>query len=685
MNKYGHIISFLLPCVVFVISLLALPSYGINWDSYQHLARGQSYFRYIFLNKLDSNDLPNQCVIPPDEWKLGTGRMCSLTETPRISFYEKSPLDVAWANQMTIGHPPLMDIILAGSNRFFYKTLGLVSDVTSYHLAIVTMAFGLALVVALWSYQTTGLFGSVISVLTLYTVPLFFAEQHFNLKDPAIAFLLTLCAYLLWKGIITSKYIWFLAAGMIGGIALGTKFNVVFLVLPILFWLPFSGLVYTKKAIVRVVVSLVGVMIIAWVIFWAGYPAIWNDPIGGTIKVIGYYTEVSNTSSNPCFHIPFSPRWYSCSTFVTPLLFFTTLPIISLVLAGIGSFFVFKKLNMYNAAYLLWFLLLWFPLVRSTLPLVQLYGGSLRQIMEFVGPFSMLAGLGASILYSKLPRRYPKRLVQLLILVLYLPIIVTLIRLNPHQNLFYNSLIGGIQGAKESGLPEVGNTYGNGYKQLIDWINVHAEPHSTVATLVSVGSSFPTTWLRSDLTFKGDDTDMTRPQGEYLLELTVPGMNIDDRFRYRYAMYVLRPVYEHIVEGQIIGRVWKNDSELYQQSVAPQTIILEPHIISPTIVEFDLPDNSNMHELTMHSTNEQCLYALTNGVILGKKAKSNVWERFTEGIAYFNSTVVDISTERRYVFANDPLKQMRIVVTPSSCDLSTIIYKMSLFGSGGGD
>lgn len=686
------IIILLLPIAFFVISLFILESYGVNWDTYQHLARGQTYFRYIFFGETDSKTLPNPCVVTNFEINQKKGRECDLSILPRISYYEKSDLDLAWVNQMTIGHPPLMDILLASSNQFFYKYLGWLDDITSYHVLLICISFALSLLIAVWSYQATGnTYASIISVISLYTVPLYFAEQHFNLKDPPVAFFITAAAYAIWRATKTKKIIWFVASGIFAGFGLGTKFNVIFLAFPIALWLPFALnehrkqsfiSLLLKKSTILMLCKLALIPILAWSIFWISYPAIWFSPIFGTMKVINYYKEISDVSLNPCYFPPLTGQWFWCSNIQTLLLLITTIPIITIILGSMGILAGFRKNNHENAVYLLWILLFIFPILRAFFPIVQLYGGSLRQIMEFIPPLSLLVGLGATSIIDSIYNNHLKKVAYYFIPLLFLPIIHTLIVMHPNQNIFINSLTGGYKGANQIGIPVIGNTYGNGYKQLIAWLNDYVPMNSKFTVLNAIGSAFPALYIRPDIQYVSDSLDITKQQGEYLLDVFVPGMEITNYFRYRYAKNILLPVYELKVNNIALGAIWHNSKDLLQPwARQSHQVNVRLKNVSSTIIDISIPQAGRLKEMKMYSTNHHCMASLNTGVLLIKNDSNNDWYRFTEPVSYFNSSVTNLDNERLYYFAGEVTNHLRLIVKPTECDLSTIQYNLWVYGT----
>lgn len=530
MKWLRYAIIFLFPLIFFAISLLTLYDYGVNWDSLQHFVRGQIYYRYLTTGKKDFT---------------GSGK----------SYYETTVLDFPWTEKMTIGHPPLTDILLAASNHLFYQKLGITGDIQGYHIYIVLITFFMACIVAVWSYQLFGWFASAVSVVALYSYPLLFAEQHFNQKDPAVAAYFTGFMYFLWLGI-TKKKVWSIViAAIFAGLSLGTKFNILFAV-------PIVGLWLLSQKLPRPVIpALISVPVIAFLIFFATYPALWSDPLYKVISVINYYRDIGGPR---CFYPPFTGKWFwECSDFHTIRLYVTTLPIPTVLLSLLGMVWAVKSVGKYRLAPLLWFIWFVVTLGRATLPITSLYGGSLRQIMEFIPAAALLSGFGAVFVRDEILRRVGSKplYISLGILLCYIPVIFSMIRLHPNENLYYNVIAGGLKGAVEKNFPVATNTYGNGYKQAIDWVNANVPNGSDVYLAEGITSAVPSILFRPDIHYKGTAPPIRGHDGGYLIELNEPGMNIEMYHNMRFLRSFFRPIREITVDGTAIAYVWKNDRE----------------------------------------------------------------------------------------------------------------------------
>lgn len=56
--KNNKITAFLITIIFFIVGLITLPHYGINWDTINHAPRGQVYLHYFLTGNKDFSDLP---------------------------------------------------------------------------------------------------------------------------------------------------------------------------------------------------------------------------------------------------------------------------------------------------------------------------------------------------------------------------------------------------------------------------------------------------------------------------------------------------------------------------------------------------------------------------------------------------------------------------------------------------
>ena len=528
-------VGLLITLIFFLISLFTLSDYNVNWDEPVHFMRGQAYLRYFLTGEKNYKNLPSSL--------------------PRLSIYQSNTLDGEYFLENDSGHPPLNGILAALTNYIFYQKLGILGDIEAYHLFIILVSTCLAFLIFYWAREEYGLFAGVVAFLSLTFYPLFFGESHNNIKDPVEASFFAFALYGFYKGIKCQNWRWIIFSSLFAGFALGTKFNILFLPFILFPWLLALGIkkIFSKKFALFFLVY----PFIVLVIFFASWPFLWQEPIFNLLKTFGYYKEIGTGAVyQPQFIVAgFSTYPLQAIIFTTPLvvLFFSFIGII-------GAFANLRKKQKTSFLWLLWFLI---PIMRVSLPGASIYGG-VRQIMEYIPAMALLTGLGASSMVTwlhgymaRIKKPFNHLTIQLLILLMFLPITFKIISIHPNQNLYFNPLIGGLQGAAEKNFPGWGITLGNPYLQGVKWLNQNVEPNAKLVLSLGMMTNVPKIKLREDIEFSNALESLTWREGEYIMGLTYYSFPLpyDTQYPERY----LEPVWEKKVEGMSILKIWKND------------------------------------------------------------------------------------------------------------------------------
>ncbi|OGM30573.1 hypothetical protein A2630_02270 [Candidatus Woesebacteria bacterium RIFCSPHIGHO2_01_FULL_44_10] len=548
--KSTKMIAIFLAAAFFVAGLLTLPHYGINWDTINHLSRGQAYLNYFLTGKKDFSNRPpffegwpgpdgdkGWYLQDPNNLLLDADRPKS--EVSSRSMYEHPTTPMSYYQNEDGGHPPLSDILSSVFNRILFGELRLVNDVDSYRIYGILLAAALVGLVFYWMEQVYGSFAGFVATLSLALYPLFWSESHFNTeKDIPETVYWSFLLFSVWKGATTKNWRWILASGVFFGLALGTKFNVLFAPLVILPWLIASSpKLFAKRWFI---VSGFAAVVIGLTIFIGSWPYLWPDIIERVPQVFGFYKKIG-TGAQEGFNI-YPLQW----------IFYTT-PIIILVLAILGIFFA-KKNSLYFL-FLLWFVV---PIGRVVWPGTTTYGG-VRQLMEYIPALAIFAGLGAERLLAICPRQL--RLVVASAVVLpFVFLILTLTKIHPNENVYFNRLIGGLAGAKERQVPYWGFSFGAPYRQGALWLNENTPPGADVAYVYELIPNLPRIFLRPDLNLYNQNRSGYLRRGEYAMTLVYDGT----AQRSYYDMYLdrfIEPVYEIKVDDVTIFAIWKNDDE----------------------------------------------------------------------------------------------------------------------------
>lgn len=577
--KFKKYLIFLPALIFLVVGIITLKDYGLNTDEPFHFNRGQAYFHFFQTGNKDFKDekmyprlgavkcIPSatdECSSPPfpDDTSeyVSSGftyedavreKFASGAWGQKRSYFESDALTFNEVIKEENGHPPFGGIFASLTNFIFYQKLGIVGDIESYHLAEIIIATLGILAVSVFCYLNFGVFVSLTASSAAALYPLFFSESHFNIKDPIESSLIAITTVLLYFSVTKKRFYLALAAAVTAGFALGTKFNIVFLPVIVGPWFisEIVGFIKNKEKIDRKVVfllvSLVVFPIITLFVFYALWPYLWPDPLKNIQATIGFYKTIG-TGTPP----ELSAFLFKKFNLFPAVWIFITTPVVTLILAAVGLIAsVFEYIRTKKSVYVLLFFWLFVPIIRVSLPGSAIYGG-VRQILEFLFPMAIFAGIGLSKLFKRF------RLLALFVAVILMA--YPIIKYHPNENVYFNALVGGLSGAKVAGIPYWGNTYGNVYFQGVNWLNKNAEPGARIGLPIGTMANIPRLKLRSDIKFNNGYWSGPARGGEYEMEQVYDYPQLA-WYSYQYYDTYLNPVYEVKVDGVTLLKVWKND------------------------------------------------------------------------------------------------------------------------------
>lgn len=573
--------------VFFFILIGTLSHYGINEDSPVHFLRGQAYLHLLTTGQhtFDQPRLTSPVLYIPDQristYKYNSAELNVAPQRPivnfdgsmtiqerfkayeakygRHSFYESN----AWGadTYKTAGHPPVSDELEAVFNRIFYQKLGVVGDIEGYYLYVVVTAVIAVLTTYLFAAHVFGPLTAFFAGVTLALYPLFFAESHFNIKDiPELCFFtLSLIASYYW--ITTRKIDWFITLCITFLLGVGTKLNIVFLPVILLPWLisirntEVFKKWFTKKLFIYGSIFCLGIGVL-FVYLW---PFLWEAPFSQFLSVLGAYSAEST----------FDVRIQQLQPFMLPggfdtdplVLFFTQTPPIMLLLWVVGMITIVRVRRMGgrlpNNVHILLVSWMAVPLLRVLRPNADTFQ-TIRSYMEFLPAFAIICGIGGNYLTKYLQKFFRRRTMIFVFAVsLYvLSLSWVLIRFHPNENVYYNFFIGGLPGAERTGAYNWRSAYSNPYRQAMNWLNAHAEPHARLAYLDGTMQGIPSIWLRPDIPLGSYFSGFER-KGEYIVTMVYPKPPLV--FPYLYLEQFLTPLFEVKQDGVALARVYQND------------------------------------------------------------------------------------------------------------------------------
>lgn len=658
-------IGILISLIFFIVGLLTLSSYGINIDEPIHFERGNAYLDFFLTGRTKHTDADFR--------------------SSRVSEWKYRGYDTAYFLKNDGGHPPLNGILAAATNRIFHEKLGIMGDLESYHMFELFISSMLVFLIFAMVGNRYGTFAGIVASLAVALYPLFYGESHFNIKDPIEASFFSFAIYFFYLGVEKVKGKYFFISSLFCALAFGTKFNIVFLpfiITPYLFVRFGSSFLFKKGRIEilkripkSVYISLFFYPIIVVGIHFLSRPYLWQDPINRFLYIVRYYKDIGTG-------IDYQSRflWHGWNTYPTIFVGMST-PIVILAFFFIGVavslFSIRKEKDKFSFLMLLWFGI---TLLRVSLPGASIYGG-VRQIMEYIPAMAAIAGIGAFYFRSVISKFINTKIASMLILASFIPLIITLVRLHPNENVFMNSLVGGLSGATEKKIPGAGDTMGNSYLQGLRWINGHAEKNAHYHLPVGLGSNVPRQYERSDIKF-GNFFSGIRRDGEYMLEM----ISVDfppPRYNFRYLDAFIEPVYEAKVDGVAVAKVWKNDASHTKKGYLKET---EEKITKVSggatdgfiIVELEAPVYATRIVIEHDSNN--CINEGSGSV----SYSLNSSEEFLSPDDLFRTQgfyATSLNTSSRYVYLFTATALKKITITPEDNNICLLKFKdVKVFG-----
>lgn len=654
------LLSFLLGFVFFIIGVLNLKYYSVNWDEPVHFGRGHAILHFFLTGEKNYNSFKDKPI-------------------ERRSYYQNVEYTIDFFEQrfkeggtfiVGGGHPPLSDLIASIFNKVFYEKLNILPDIESFHLYSVFLASVLVSTIYYFTVRVYGNYAGLISSIALILYPLFLSESRFNIKDIPEAVFYILTALFFYNGVVTNKIRWIFVSSIFFSFALGTKLNILFLSFSlapwlIMYWLPTLKKYGLRKFIVlnrKILLSLMLYPIIGMGVFIASWPLLWSSTFERLFTVIQYYKSVGVNSEFDHRYITF----FGLNTYAIQWILFTTPPITLILTAfGIIRTYLVGKKEKDKFSLLILFLFL-IPIIRVTAPNTGIYGG-VRQIMEYIPAMAILSGIGGWYIVEKLKgyTNQPLFLLRILILFLFTPVVFKLISLHPNENLYFNFLIGGLSGAKEKDIPGWGNTLGSVYRQGTNWLNLHAEKNAKLALIYELASNIPPMELRSDIYFYNHVRSAYKQEGEYIIGLVHQGTNRRGYHR-KYLERFLNPVYEIKVDGVPVLKIWKNERKYTKKEYSGPENKLDnvPFYIENGNLIVDVKKNVKLTKIEIKYEDNNCTYPKNGYFLISQNRRE--WERLQGDFVFFPLaswfTTQPEKGKLNFLLAGDDARYIQVVI-----------------------
>lgn len=339
---------------------------------------------------------------------------------------------------------------------------------------------------------------SFLGSLNLALIPRFWGHSFFNFKDIPFASIFTLISLLgsywilnfhpsshcpekkplnvLISSLMLGTLIGFLSGIRFGGFVILGFFPLIYFILQ---GLPAKTKLkeYFKQTVKFAYYY--GVTILGWITTTIlAYPVSWSNPLRFLVDI--FHSMTKYEWRGEVLFLGKSISVQNLPWFYLPTWFLITIPPLIIVLAVGGIIhllFRYSKLNpLQQIAFCFLILQLFF------IPAVSILKGSImydemRHFIFILASVAFFSSYLIIIIYQKIKSKFYKLFYGSLGIVLAIGIMINMMKLHPYQYTYFNSLVGGLQGA--NGKFET-DYWGLSMKEGIQWINTQATLNSTI-------------------------------------------------------------------------------------------------------------------------------------------------------------------------------------------------------------
>jgi len=459
-----------------VAAFHSLPRYSITWDeALGDLFFGERYFS--FFSSFDPTYLDFRRDVYP------VGRVPDLSATP-------------FRGEPRLFYP-VANTLAAGTSALLSRRLRLLDPFDGFHA--LNLFLGAILVVAVHRFVVP-LFGraaAAASVIALFLCPRTVADLFANIKDfPEMVFF-SLAAMAFATGLDSGSQRTVAGAGILWGLALGTKANALFLpIIPALTLLggvpdPWRG---RRRAILLSGFAAFLLGLAVWLMSW---PWLWTDPVGRLSRHLSYFILRGTGGGVTAAHT--EPA-------LEALVLTTPVPFLALFAFGMPETVTRARRELRPRILLVW---IGVVVARLLVPGALNFDG-VRHFLEIFPPMAIVVGAGLSRLagaaaeqaHRALSASAAPFLAATLAFVLPLgAMAASLAGAHPFETAYWNFLGGGLAGARQRGTAQAGDYYAASYRVGLRWLDANAPPGSFVAVPIAehvVRLTAPL-WLRPDI------------------------------------------------------------------------------------------------------------------------------------------------------------------------------------------
>jgi hypothetical protein len=458
-----RLVPYALAAVLLAAGFASLHQYNATWDE----AVGDLFFGQRYLSFFTSFD----------------GKYLQFMEDPYPASF-RPDLRFAPFRWRPWEHYPVASTLATISSRAF-SGLGVLDPFDGYHAFNLLFSALFLIVFYRLLEKTAGTLAALAATLLLFLSPRIFGDVMANVKDVAemIFFTVTVAAFAI--AIERRKPRLLIFAGVLLGLALGTKANALFIppivglyVLLRRPWRDEAGTSATETAVpaastLRLFVWILIAFITGVAVMFAVWPYLWSNPSEAIYKNLRYIAQRKQLT----------PGEYTSNPFAMIGL---TMPPAFLLAFAIGLVPLVRRVRAHEPLALMIVSLLAVVGLRLAVPSAVNFDG-IRHFLEVFPAMAAVAGLGVSFLADALTRRVRQHaLVATALLAIFAgPIAAAELHVHPFESAYWNVFAGGIEGAMRDERPQAGDYWAASYRFGLRWLNEHAERNALLAVPIA--------------------------------------------------------------------------------------------------------------------------------------------------------------------------------------------------------
>lgn len=376
--------------------------------------------------------------------------------------FKKDFIDKYWRTNHE--HPPFAKILMASGYLILHKWTKLCNYIVAQRIAISLFAVFMLLFLFQFVKRAFSFDAAIFASLAFILLPRTLFHARVATLDFAVAGTSFLFIYSYWRGY--ENRVWAWLTGPIFGIALATKLNAPFMVVPVVIhFFIVHGKEIIRGKISRIFIpQFVSMLLFSLPLFFALWPWMWNNTIDRFLEYTNFHMKHYGILMYYFGEIYREPR----PPIAAPaLMMLITTPLITLYAATVGLLLYPWKSDKKQTYPMTLITLSALVSITALMFLPAPFYSGVKLFQPFFPFLAISAGVGIALVFKKIA--LPNTLKYALFTLLFLPTFITTVRLDGAHLSYYNDLIGGTKGTLSYRVER--HYYDLFYPDLIEWIN----------------------------------------------------------------------------------------------------------------------------------------------------------------------------------------------------------------------